>query len=524
MKSKSLISGLVFILFLLYSNCSIGKNHAAVGISREEIGCLIPIPLSLQTDTGIYTLSQATQIYVMPDTKEANDLGAYLSDRISPATGFKLKVAGMPTQPEANRIVLTTVDADTSLGEEGYTLSVRTNVITITALNQTGLFHGIQTLRQLFPAAIESQTRQNRQWIIPDLTIRDKPRFAWRGVMLDVARHFFGVSDVKRLIDEMAYYKFNHLHLHLTDDQGWRIAISSWPALTSIGGNTQSGGGPGGFYTQEQYADIVAYAQSCKITIVPEIDMPGHCNAALASYAFLSDDAKTRAPYTGSDVGFSSFAIYKESTYSFIDDVVREIAALTPGPYIHLGGDEARTLPDSDYVQFIMRIQTIVRHHDKQLIGWEEISKAVLSPSTIVQLWTSENAVSAVKQGAKVIMSPSSKAYMDMKYNVSTPLGQDWAGMIEVKDGYDWDPATLVSGIRETNILGIEAPLWTETISTFDDAEFMIFPRLPGYAEIGWSPQAGRSWGDYSIRLAEHGTRLTKMGIRFYRSTQIKWQ
>jgi hexosaminidase len=524
MAKRRIIWYLICLLIIIHYDCNGGNTVSENRTPHGNATNLIPVPMSLQTDTGLFILTALTQIYLNEESSDAISTGTYLAEKLSAATGFHLNITLLPAQPATNCIILTTAGADPDLGEEGYSLSVKQDKVIISALNWTGLFWGIQTLRQLFPASIESPSLQSGPWEIPNLMIRDKPRFEWRGVMLDVARHFFGIDDVKRLIDEMAYYKLNHLHLHLSDDQGWRIAINSWPDLTAIGGSTPSDGKTGGFYTQSQYADIVAYAQSRKIMIVPEIDMPGHSNAALTSYADLNFDAKAPAPYTGMDVGFSSLAVKKEITYSFIDNVVQELASMTPGPYIHIGGDEALTLADSDYVKFVQRVQSIVQSHNKQLVGWEEISKATLLPSSIIQLWHPGVQHAAISQYSKIIMSPASKTYLDMKYNALTPFGQDWAGFIDVKDSYDWDPATMYVSIPKNNILGIEAPLWTETITTFADAEYMLFPRLPGLAEIGWSPQEKRHWNEYSERLVYHGIRWTVMGINFYKSTQIHWK
>ncbi len=353
--------------------------------------------------------------------------------------------------------------------------------------------------------------------------IRDYPRFGWRGMMLDVARHFFDVEDVKRLIDLMAYYKLNRLHLHLTDDQGWRLMIESWPKLATVGGSTAVGGGTGGFYTQADYAEIVAYAQSRYIMVVPEIDLPGHTNAALASYPELNCDDQAPPLYTETEVGFSSLCINKEITYRFVDDVIGEVAALTPGPYIHIGGDEALSTDKEEYIAFIGRVQEIVRAHGKQMIGWEEIAQADLDPSSIAQHWHDEQARVAVEQGVKVIMSPGAHAYLDMKYDDATPLGLDWAGTVNVEKAYDWDPATHIHGVSEADILGVESPLWSETLETIADIEIMTFPRLLGHAEIGWSPATGRSWDEYRQRLATHGPRLTALAVHFYRSPLIQW-
>jgi hexosaminidase len=389
----------------------------------------------------------------------------------------------------------------------------------IHAAAAAGLFHGVQTLRQLLPPEIDRSTIQNIAWKIAASTIRDVPRFGWRGTMLDVARHFFGVPDVKRLIDLMAYYKMNRLHLHLTDDQGWRIAINRWPNLTIYGGSTAVNGDPGGFYTQADYAEIVAYAEQRFIIVVPEIDMPGHTNAALASYPELNCNDTAPALYTGTHVGFSTFCVPKEVTYRFIDDVIGEIAALTPGPYIHVGGDESAATAPDDYLYFVERVQAIVQAHGKRMIGWEEVSQVKLLPTTLVQQWKDNQVVNAIKQGAHVILSPANHAYLDMKYDVATSLGLNWAGYVNVRQAYEWDPTELIPGIDEQVIAGVEAPLWSETIRTQTDMDQMIFPRLLGVAEIGWSAVAARNWDDYNARLKANLTHLDALGVNYYQGS-----
>jgi hexosaminidase len=252
--------------------------------------------------------------------------------------------------------------------------------------------------------------------------------------------------------------------------------------------------------------------------------MPGHTNAALASYAELNCDGVARPLYTGIEVGFSSLCVDKEVTYKFVEDVVREIAALTPGPYFHIGGDETAATAPADFKYFIERVQPIVQAQGKQVVGWEEIVHAELLPNTIIQRWNTQAPPVAPKEGIKVLMSPASKTYMDMKYHPETSLGMKWAAYIEVQDGYNWDPTTQMAGITEDEILGVEAALWAETLQTMADIEFMAFPRLPGYAEIGWSPATGRGWDEYRLRLATHGPRLTALGVNFYKSTQVPWQ
>jgi hexosaminidase len=519
------------VLFLTLPNIAEATmntpNETALTLDQSQttaLDNLIPKPVSVQSTGDTFTLSADTKIHFSPDDVEIRNIGQYLADKLKPATGYNLPVLVATSQFTPGNIYLTTQGGEPALGEEGYELSVSASLVKLTAHKPAGLFRGIQTIRQLLPPAIESGTAQAGPWTMPTGTVKDQPRFGWRGAMLDVARHFFKVEDVKRFIDLLAYYKMNRFHLHLSDDQGWRIVIDSWPNLATHGGSTQVGGGPGGYYTKRDYADIVTYAQSRYIVVVPEIDMPGHTNAALASYAKLNCNGVAPELYTGTKVGFSTLCTSEEITYDFVDDVVREIAALTPGPYFHIGGDESQATQPDDYVKFVELVQGIVKAHGKQPIGWEEIAQAKLIPTTIVQHWHSDHAQKAVQQGAKVIMSPASKTYLDMKYDRTTPLGLDWAGLIEVQTGYAWDPAKQVNGITEKDILGVEAPLWSETIQTIADIEFMTFPRLLGYAEIGWSAAEGRGWDEYKTRLGIHSLRLTAMGVKFYRSSQVPWQ
>ncbi len=493
-------------------------------LADRVLNAVIPKPVVVNATGGTFTITAATQITVAPGTDALLAIGEYLAERLRPATGYALPVRMVNAAPPAGQISLTTIDGDPALGDEGYQLTITPDGVTIGADGPAGLFYGVQTLRQLLPPLIEQSTQQAGQWILPTGTIRDNPRFEWRGAMLDVSRHFFGVADVKRYIDLLAYYKLNRLHLHLSDDQGWRIVINAWPNLATHGGSTQVGGGKGGYYTQAEYADIVAYAQQRYIMIIPEIDLPGHTNAALASYPELNCNDVAPPLYTGTDVGFSTLCADKAITYTFVDDVIRELAALTPGPYIHIGGDEAAATNPDDYVRLIERFQAIVQAHGKRMIGWDEASRTTLLPSSVVQFWHNQLVDQAVRQGAKVIMSPASRTYLDMKYDLSSPLGLSWAGYIDMQTSYNWDPATFVADVAEDDILGVEAPIWSETLETMRDVEYMAFPRLLSSAEIGWSPMAGRDWEEYRQRLGAHGPRLTALGVNFYRSEEIPWR
>jgi len=489
-------------------------NHKK-DLSKESI---IPKPIYMEASGNSFRLSGKSQILISEDSKELQCTGQYLADLLSSSTGFDIGVIST-----GGDIELMIID-DLELGTEGYELNISEDRIILKATSPAGIFYGIQTIRQLLPAKIELSTVQQGPWEIATGTVRDYPRYTYRGSMLDVSRHFFGVEDVKRYLDFLAYYKMNVLHLHLSDDQGWRIEIKSWPYLTTHGGSTEVGGGKGGYFTQEDYREIVKYAADQYITIVPEIDMPGHTNAALSSYAELNCDSNTTELYTGIEVGFSSFCTDREITYKFIDDVFRELAAITTGPYIHIGGDEPYATKKEDYLPFINKVQTIVNKHGKQMIGWDEASQSNLSNTSVVQLWYNPDlAREAVSKGSKVIMSPANKSYLDMKYDSTTQLGLNWAGYIEVDSAYRWDPDHLVEGVTGKNILGIEAPLWSETVTTMDEIEYMVFPRLPGYAEIGWTSSELRDWNEYKLRLGKHLNRFKALEINFYRSEIVPW-
>lgn len=488
---------------------------------------VIPIPTSHEISAGEpFLMTPQTMLVAAPGGPEVMSVARYLRDLIgTPISVTPLTLSEGGPAPSTNAIVLT-LDPQAPAAE-GYELRITREQVAIRAREAAGLFYGVQTLRQLLPPWIEhraARPSKNRVARLPPVHITDAPRFAWRGAMLDVARHFFGVEDVKRYIDLLALYKLNRLHLHLADDQGWRIEITSWPNLARHGGSTEVGGGAGGFYTQQEYQQIVNYARDRFITIIPEIDMPGHTNAALASYAELNCDDKARPLYTGIEVGFSALCVEKDVAYTFVDDVVREISRLTPGAYFHIGGDEVKTLPPDRYAHFIDRVQTIVQSHGKQMIGWDEIADVPLANTSIVQHWRPKRFPSAAAaKGVAIILSPADKVYLDMKYDTETPLGLNWAGYVSVRTAYDWDPTTFTETTPNATILGVEAPLWSETLDNMRDVEQLAFPRLLAVAEVGWSDAARRAWSDFSARLGQHGPRLTALGVNFYRSPEISW-
>jgi hexosaminidase len=498
---------------------------SGVSVTSSGMANLVPLPVSVQPGTGAFALSTASGIYVEPGTPEMLAIGQYLADQLKAATGHTWPVASTTGAPCPGSLYLSAT-GDASLGAEGYQLDVTAELVQLKAPQQAGVFRGVQTLRQLLPADFEAAGMQDGPWGIAAGTIRDTPRFVWRGMMLDVARHFFSVSDVEKLIDLAAYFKLNVFHLHLSDDQGFRIVINSWPKLTSVGGSTAVGGAAGGFYTQADYSALVAYAKARYITIVPEIDVPGHTNAALASYAELNCNGMAPQLRTDTAVGYSSLCVSSDMTYQFVSDVVREIAALTPGGYIHLGGDEAKATSLADFNTFFNKAAPSVTAAGKHLIGWDALGQLDTLPAqAIVQYWIApDSAKHAVSMGSKILMSPAAKAYLDMKYDTSTPLGQNWVGYITEQTAYSWDPAKLVDGVGETNLAGVEAPLWTETLKTLADLEYMAFPRLAGYAEIGWSAATGRNWDEYKVRLGAFAPRFKAWNVNVYKSSAVPWK
>ena len=504
--------------------CATGPGAVATPVpARRAIShAIIPLPSSVTLQEGSRFVADSTTTVAVAAGAgaEVERVASRVAELIGRPSGALRRLAAADSVP-THSIVLR-LGNDATLGEEGYRLDVTPSLVTITANRPAGLFYGVQTMRQLMPVSVEYPAALNRVLDIPAGVVVDAPRFAWRGSMLDVARHFLPIDEVRRHIDRMALYKLNRLHMHLSDDQGWRIEIKSWPALTQTGGSTQVGGGAGGYYTQEQFADLARYAAERYVTIVPEIDMPSHINAALASYPSLNCDGTTPALYTGIRVGFSVICVKSDSTYRFIGDVVREISALTPSPWFHIGGDEVEKLTHDEYRAFVERAQGIVRAQGKQMIAWGEAAPAALDPSTVVQHWRTDSSAVHAARGGKVILSPNKRTYIDMKYDSATILGLRWAGLIEVRDAYDWDPATQIDGVPERAVLGVEAPLWSETLVRPEDWEFMAFPRLAAIAEVGWSGPA-RDFEAFRQRLGAHGPRLAALGVNFYRSPQVPW-
>ncbi|MGW8361464.1 family 20 glycosylhydrolase [Streptomyces wedmorensis] len=542
---------------------------AATGSVAEAAAApaVVPQPVSQTNLTGSgFALTAQTSVNVVPSgDPDAAGVGTYLAALLAPATGYTLPVTS--TSPSGSQAIVLDPNGPASLGAEGYTLSSTSTGVTVTAYGAQGLFRGVQTLRQLLPAAIESTSVKPGPWTVAPVQISDSPRYSYRGVMVDVARRYFPMSQLKRYIDQAAMYKINTLHLHLTDDQGWRIAIGAIPSLTTVGASTQSGftGGTTWYYTAAEYQEIVAYAKSRFMTVVPEIDGPGHTSAALASVANLNCNNTAISPYSGFDVGISLYCLsdaqHVSNVSSFLTTVIDTVAAMTPGPYVHLGGDETPQATSTQYAAYVSAATAAATAKGKTVMGWHQLGQSTIPANSIMQWWgdaddratigTSNETEdvqfvrNAVQQNAKFVMSPSDHAYLDMKYDSSTPYGLSWQGYVPLSKAYDWDPTTSTAKPNGTGslvpadkIAGVEAALWADrayagsnqlptSTSQFPEpyvyAEHMTFPRLPAIAEIGWSPQSTHNYTDFSNRLATHGARWTAAGIAYYAAPDVPW-
>ncbi|MGO1838095.1 MAG: family 20 glycosylhydrolase [Candidatus Microbacterium stercoravium] len=438
-----------------------------------------------------------------------------------------------------------TIDAP-GHGAEGYALRVTPAGVEIDASSEAGAFYAEQTLAQLVE-------RDDDGFFAPLVDIRDEPRFSYRGLMLDVARNFHDADTVITLIERAAALKFNVLHLHLTDDQGWRIALEQHPELTAHGSSTSMRGGPGGFFARDDMRRIFEAAERVHVTVVPEIDVPGHTHALGLSHpelvadpvigdevvsvteAYGGDLPRVGAPYTGFGVGFSSLRADAPGTEPLLRDVFGEVAAMTPGPYLHFGGDEALGTAPDDYRAMVSLAARIVADTGKTPVAWHEAGEADLPAGSVVQFWGLldpepehvERVTHAVAQGARVILSPADAIYLDMKYDETTPTGLTWAnGPTSVERSYVWDPGEIIPGLADGAVLGVEAALWTETIADAAAIETMVFPRLASAAEAAWSAPLGtvqREWAAFRDRLGRRGPAWRESGIRFHPSPEVAW-
>jgi hexosaminidase len=537
-----MMKSFLFSFFCLALVASVFAQPAAIAI--------VPEPAQLVTGNGHFTLDQQTVIVVPAKDAALNGLAQTFSQWLAPATGFALTIAPMPATGKKHiRLVINATLADVK-NNEGYHLSVTTDSIVLTARKPAGIFYGMQTLRQLLPAAVEQQSVQPGEWLVPCVAITDYPRFAWRGLLLDVSRHFFSKAFMKEYIDAMARYKFNVLHWHLTDDQGWRIEIKAFPKLTEVGAwrvprtgrwwtyeQPQPGESAtsGGFYTQEDIKEIVQYAAQRNVSILPEVDVPGHSLAAIAAYPYLSATGYLYPVNPGSkfyNIQDNTLNPADERVYDFLDKVFTELAALFPHPYFHIGGDECtkefwkksatvqnfmqqQHIKDEHGLQsyFIKRMELMLKKKGKKMIGWDEILEGGLAPEATVMSWRGmEGGIEAARQGHQVVMTPADKVYLDL-YQGDPAIEPDTYGMLRLKTCYQWNP--VPASVNADLILGGQGNLWTESIPTGRHAEYMTWPRGLALSEVFWSPENKQQWAAFQQKLVPQFNRLSAAGINY---------
>jgi len=496
---------------------------------------IIPKPALMRPGDGTFTITPATVIVVTDETRKLRDLGRYLSDEIRKFSGYSIEVCKTPGAGGTGQMVLSTKGADAALGKEGYVLEVTTDGVRLTAPEPAGVFYGIQTVLQILMSRNEDNTTAMS---IPCVYVEDKPRYSWRGMQLDCSRHFMSVDFVKRYIDLLAFHKLNVFHWHLTDDQGWRLEIKRYPGLTETGAWRGEGEHRhGGYYTQEEVREVVRYARSRYVTVVPEIEMPGHATAAIAAYPELSCEGKRIPVETTWGIHTNLFCAGKESTFEFIENVLREVCELFPSQYIHIGGDEAKKdkwkacpycrkrirdegLKDENELQgyFTRRIDAFMQSMGKTVIGWDEILEGGPSKTAIVQSWRGmEGAIEGTKKGHRVISSPYTHVYLDFPNMDEGVHDTGWLKVTTLEKTYSFEPTPEELTEKEAAlVLGGEAPLWSERTPQ-PEVDNNVFPRLCAFSEAVWTPGELKSWPDFSERMKAHFRRLDALGVDYFK-------
>jgi hexosaminidase len=523
----------------------------ALAAPQDSSIAMVPQPVRLERTPGAFVLTAATSITTDRATRA---VGAALADYLFPATGYRLAVRAAAAG--ATRVIAIRTDPTLArLGDEGYRLEVTPTRVTIRASAPAGAFYAVQTLRQLLPVQILRDAKvEGVAWTVPAVNIEDAPRFGWRGAHLDAGRHFMPKEFVKKFIDLLALHKLNRFHWHLTEDQGWRIEIEKYPRLTEIGSwrretlvgrqaayadSTQwrfDGRPHGGFYTQDDVREIVAYARARFVTVVPEIEMPGHAQAAIAAYPALGNIGDTGAVSTHWGV-HRRILNPEESTIRFMQDVLTEVLVLFPGRYVHIGGDEAAKdewvasaraqarirelgLKDEHELQsyFIRRMDEFLTARGRSLVGWDEILEGGLAPNAVVMSWRgTAGGIAAAQAGHDVVMAPTSHTYFDYyqsRDTLSEPIAIGGYLPLEVVYGYDPLPAELTAD-QARHVLGAQGQLWTEYMPGPRQVEYMAFPRLTALAEVLWSPRERKDFADFTARLATHLQRLSILDVNF---------
>jgi len=537
-----MITKKLIVSFLLLSLAS--SIVAQTGKGFDNHFSIIPQPLILKARSGNFVIGKKTRIYVDHNNTSLRKIGEMLSAQLKLETGFDISVNETPGNSTNDAIILTRNNAVDTLGTEGYNLSVRPERIIIKSVHPTGVFYGMQTLLQLLPVISEAK---NNRFIIQGVDIIDKPRFGWRGMMLDVGRYFYSVDFIKKFIDYLAMHKMNTFHWHLTDDQGWRIEIKKYPKLTQIGAwreatqydraTSQIDQNPhGGYYTQDQIREVVAYAKDRFVNIIPEIEMPGHALAALVAYPELSC---TGGPFKIPlywNIQKDVYCAGNEQTFQFLEDVLTEVADLFPSPVIHIGGDEcpkdrwklcpkcqarmkAEGLKDEHELQsyFIRRIEKFLLTKNKRIIGWDEILEGGLAPNAAVMSWRGVvGGIAAAKLHHDVVMSPSDYAYFD--YYQGEPYLEPVAfgGLLTLEKVYSYEPVPAELNAKEALFIkGVQANIWSEFIHSPEKVEYMSFPRVAALAEVGWTDPKLKNWEDFKRRMVMQYKRYENAGINY---------
>lgn len=511
----------------------------SISLHAQQVN-IIPQPKELALNSGQFTITSKTA--VLFNAENLKFLAEYTAGMIKSTANIETAVVSQAGTNVKAKAINLMIDPAAATAKEGYMLDVTERSITVKAQTAQGVFYGVQSLLQLIPLQGDI--------IIPALSIKDEPRFPWRGLMLDVSRHFFTIDQVKRMIDQMVIYKFNILHLHLTDDQGWRMEIKQLPELTKVGAWRVPRTGlwwerdcpqegeqatSGGFYTQDELKGLIAYAAERFVEVLPEIDVPGHSLAAIASYPFLSSTKLNYKVNPGCKfygIEDNSLCAGRESTFEFLDKVFTEVAAVFPFEYIHIGGDECfkgfwekcadcqqrmkdNGLKNTNELQsyFIKRLESMLEKKGKKLMGWDEILEGGLAPKASVMSWRGMGGgIAAAKENHHVVMSPTDYAYLDL-YQGDPTIEPPTYSMLRFKSVYDFEP--LPDGVDPKFILGGQGNLWTESVPTFRHAEYMLWPRSFALSEVLWSQKSSRNWNQFIGRTEAHLKRLSKADINY---------
>ena len=533
---------LSLMLLVVFSLC--GKLSA-----QEEVLSIIPIPTEYTLKQGQFTFDENTRLYADLKQTEVVDIAKAFQAKFRTVSGMLLPVLDVDNwNSNVENTVVFRLDSEENLGSEGYTLKVSAQNIVLRANQPAGLFYAFQSLKQLLPPEVEKEeVARAIDWTVPAVRITDVPKYAWRGLHLDTGRHISSIAFIKKYLDNMAAHKLNTFHWHLTEDQGWRLEIKKYPKLTEVGAFRDStlvghygtgkydGKRYGGFYTQEEAKEIVAYAKNLYITVVPEIEMPGHSTAAVAAYPKLGVTGNTVRPSTTWGV-FPDILNVEEHTFDFMKDVLTEVLDIFPSEFIHIGGDEAPKeqweaseriqfkidslgLQDEHELQsyFITRVEKFLNSKGRQIIGWDEILEGGLAPNAAVMSWRGEEGgIAAAKSGHNVVMSPGSHLYLDHSQGDPDAEPLNIGGYLPLEKVYSYSPTPAELSEEEAQyIMGAQANVWTEYLPTEASREYMVFPRISALSEVVWSGEEHKNWENFKKRIPEQLERYAYNGINY---------